>query len=263
MFFYLSKIFWWLVLPINVVFLLLVVGVVCLVFQRRGLALTSMSVAVFIYVVFGMLPIGSYLLQTLEDRFPAVVKMQDNIAGIIVLGGTLNPVTSEQRGQLMINGNVERVLSLIELSKYYKNIPIVYSGGSGLIGRPDLKEAAMMKPLLQFLINNPENLILENESRNTFENAAFTKKVLGDKSSGKWVLVTSARHMPRAVGAFRHQGVDVLAYPVDYLTGKNTQLGWSINPAAGLNVFTTSLHEWLGLFAYYLTDKTTELFPSP
>ncbi len=263
MFFYLSKIFWWLVLPVNVVFLLLVIGVVCLFLQRRRLALTSMSVAVFIYVVFGMLPIGSYLLQALEDRFPAVVKMQDNIAGIIVLGGALNPVISEQRGQLMINGNAERVLSLIELSKQYNNVPIIYSGGSGLIGRPDLKEAAMMKPLLQFLINNPENLILENESRNTFENAVLTRKVLGDKSSGKWLLVTSARHMPRAVGVFRRQGFDVLAYPVDYITGKNAQFGLSINPASGLSVFAASLHEWLGLFAYYLTDKTTELFPSP
>ncbi|SCA55189.1 conserved hypothetical protein [Candidatus Terasakiella magnetica] len=231
--------------------------------KRVRLGTFFCSSALVFYIVFGMLPIGGGLLTTLENRFSKPVQMPKQVDGLVVLGGFLNVFITDARQDYSFNGNIERATSLLHLSKQYKGSPVLFTGGAGLIGHPELNEAQMLKSFLPDVVSADTQLIFENASRNTFENALFSKELIEKKGGGKWLLITSARHMPRAVGAFRKQNIDVIPYPVDYITSGELSNEVSFFPRNGLGTFGVALHEWLGLLAYYLTDKTSELFPAP
>ena len=107
-------------------------------------------------------------------------------------------------------------------------------------------------------------IAVEDKSRNTLENAEFSRRVADPKPGERWLLITSAYHMPRAMAAFRLAGFPVEACPVDWRTRGLVDLG---RPFAllsdGLHRTDTAFHEWLGLLAYRLTGKTSEFLPSP
>jgi uncharacterized SAM-binding protein YcdF (DUF218 family) len=105
---------------------------------------------------------------------------------------------------------------------------------------------------------------LEDRSRNTIENAIFAKKVVNPKPSERWLLVTSAFHMPRAMGVFRRNDFPVEAYPVDWrLSGPQDLLSFSASFSDGLGRVDRGVHEWAGLIAYCVSGKTSALFPAP
>lgn len=108
---------------------------------------------------------------------------------------------------------------------------------------------------------SPDRLLIEKKARNTAENASFTKLLVAPKANETWLLITSAFHMPRAIGVFCKQNWKVIPYPVDHQTvpGHLSPGGFSLIQNA--NKLVMASHEWLGLFAYYLTGKTNELFP--
>jgi uncharacterized SAM-binding protein YcdF (DUF218 family) len=263
MFFYLSKALWWLFEPGNILLLLMCFGVVFLWLNKPRKGKFFCTLALVYYGFFGILPIGLFLLDQLENRFPIQESLPKKITGIIILGGVVDVLVSEQRSRIALNGNVERVTSLIALTRRYPDATVVFTGGAGLIGRPDLVEADIVRPLLNQFVIHPENLVYESKSRNTYENGIFTKEIIQPKPDDTWLLVTSAIHMPRAVGVFRHQGINVTPYPVDFKQGGNRHYELSLNPREGLGDLRAALHEWLGLFAYYITDKTSEIFPAP
>ena len=109
----------------------------------------------------------------------------------------------------------------------------------------------------------PSRLMLEDRARNTAENAQFSKQLAQPKPGENWLLITTAYHMPRSVGAFCQQGWNVIPYPVDHFTRGAENLyspGFSLIYHANNLVLAT--HEWLGLLAYYLSAKTPALLPS-
>ena len=105
---------------------------------------------------------------------------------------------------------------------------------------------------------------MERRSRNTQENAEFSKALAAPKTGERWLLVTSAYHMPRSVGLFRKAGFAVEPYPVDWrLRGAIDLLTFSIVATEGLGRVDTGVREWIGLVAYWVTGKTSEFFPGP
>jgi uncharacterized SAM-binding protein YcdF (DUF218 family) len=105
---------------------------------------------------------------------------------------------------------------------------------------------------------------MERNSRNTYENAVFTKALAAPKPGERWLLVTSAYHMPRSVGLFRKAGFAVEPYPVDWRVGRGADIFAFTNIAGdGLGRTDTAMREWIGLVAYRLTGKTSELLPGP
>lgn len=105
-------------------------------------------------------------------------------------------------------------------------------------------------------------LILEGQSRNTAENAAFTATVLQGRKS--IALVTSSFHMPRSVGLFRAQGLDVLPWPTDFRSQGNESFGPDLaNPVLNLEVLSVAMREWIGLGAYYLSGRIDHILPGP
>ena len=107
-------------------------------------------------------------------------------------------------------------------------------------------------------------LVTRDPTPDTWQNAVFTKEMLNPKPGERWLLVTSATHMPRSVGIVRKIGFDVIPYPVDYQTGsvRGDYAGFR-KPGDAIRILQTASHEWIGLVSYYLTGKTSELFPGP
>src|SRR5262249_62298439 len=105
---------------------------------------------------------------------------------------------------------------------------------------------------------------VEDRSRNTFENALFTKQIAAPKAGERWLLVTSAYHLPRAMGMFRIVGFPVEPYPVDWRT-RGVEDAWRPFPtlAEVLLRTNTAVHEWAGLVVYCLGARSSELFPGP
>ncbi|MBI3113874.1 MAG: YdcF family protein, partial [Rhodospirillales bacterium] len=213
MFFTLSKVLWFVADPGNLLLIALVVGVALLATRwRRGgqrLLVVVAVAAVFVAVV----PAGRWLVGVLEDRFPAIDEPPARVDGIVVLGGFVDPVLSAARGRAAIGGAVERLFAMAALAKRYPRAKLIFSGGSGSLIHQDKKEAHLIAPLLLELGVDPARVAFEDASRNTAENAEFSRRLADPQAGETWLLVTSASHMPRAVGCFRKAGWPVVAYP--------------------------------------------------
>jgi uncharacterized SAM-binding protein YcdF (DUF218 family) len=172
---------------------------------------------------------------------------------------------SVARGDIAIHGSAERLTTVAELARRFPNARIVFSGGNGSSDTTIPAEADFAIKVLESFGISADRIIGEPHSRNTAENAVFTKALINPKPNERWLLVTSAAHMPRAIGAFRRVGFPVEAYPVDWHTkGSRDYLTFSIeSPFTGLSLCDTAAHEWLGLLAYWLSERTSALFPGP
>ena len=263
MFFILSKTVAFLLLPSNFLFALALAGLALSLtrFRRAG---RRLLIASFITLVLaGVLPIGGALNTALEQRFPPWDPARGTPDGIIVLGGTINPTLSRIYGEPQLDGAAERVTVIPKLARAYPNARIVYSGGDPSLLADNGREADYLYPLLDSFGVPRERVLLEPDSRNTYENATFTKAMVKPKPGEHWLLVTSAQHMPRAVGCFRRIDFPVEAYPVDWHTRPGFRLGVNFYIAAGLGNLDGAVHEWTGLLAYWLTGRTSTFFPSP
>ena len=110
---------------------------------------------------------------------------------------------------------------------------------------------------------NTTRVVIEEKSRSTHENAVYAKEIVGPAPGEKWVLVTSAYHLPRAVAAFRAVGWPVIPYPVDYKIDPDTGLRLNFSLLDGLSAATLAGKECAGLLGYRLMGWTRELFPAP
>ena len=138
--------------------------------------------------------------------------------GVVVLGGAIDDDISRARGQTTFDEGAERLTEAAILARRFPSARIVYSGGSNsLLGRPS-SEAEDARRLLVAMGVDSQRITLETRSRNTDENARFTAALVHPESDQTWLVVTSAYHMPRAMGLFRKAGFAAIADPVDYRT---------------------------------------------
>lgn len=218
----------------------------------------------FGFLAFAVLPVGPLLYGFLENRFPVLQEdeLPSQVDGIIALGGALSPQGSAKRKQLQIGGAVERITSLVALAQRYPSAKVVFTGGSGSLTNQELKEADLLKDLLPVLKINPQRVILERESRNTIENAKWSAELVNPKPDETWLLVTSAFHMPRALGVFRKQGWKVMPYPVDFATSPGDRFRLGFDLVGGLGSASGAIREIMGLIAYRVLGKTAEVFPA-
>lgn len=263
MFFYLSKIFYFLLHPINayVFICIIAMGLMWFNWHRSGRWLMSVSTLVLILVT--AFPIGIWMRIHLEQRFPQPTSLPAQIDGILVLGGAVNPALSVDHNQLILQSTTERLFSFAALAEEYPEAKLIYSGGSGSLTKQELKEADVARVALKRLGMDTDNVIFENQSRNTFENIRLTKKLVTPKVGENWILVTSAQHMPRAMGIARAEGWQMIPYPVDYNFAKQMKLGMSLNFSQGAGNLYSGLYEFIGLAMYRLTGKIDEFYPAP
>jgi uncharacterized SAM-binding protein YcdF (DUF218 family) len=263
MFFELSKILWAIFNPGNLLIILLLFGAVLLWTRWLILGKWIVGLISLFFLMIALLPFGKWMFEVLENRFPPIVQLPEKVDGIIVAGGIVDPLSSKEHGQISINGAFERVYEFAVLSKRYPNAKLIFTGGSGSLFFQDLKEADVLAPLLRQLGVDTSRVIFENQSKNTFENALLSYRIVKPKTSESWLLITSAFHMPRSVGVFRKVGWNVIPYSVDYQIHNTKTLQLFFNYSGGLSSLSRSIHEFCGLLFYWLSGKTDELFPEP
>ena len=162
----------------------------------------------------------------------------------------------------------ERLLEGAILAHKFPDAKIAFSGGDAGILYTSDSEAEGAAVLLTQLGVARDRLILEAGARDTYENAVYLKKELEAKgdldASKRWLLITSAYHMPRSIGAFRKAGFQVEPWPVDYRTRGSEDLSRPFDKASeGLRRVDVATREWVGLLAYWLRGRSDALFPAP
>lgn len=257
--FVLMKLVEMLVAPLNLVLAALVLAAILLRCGRVPAARWLVQGAAVFLLLLAVPPWTDWLVAPLENRIPPPPVLTARVDGIIVLGGAIDPVLSAARGQPALNGAAERLTAMVQLARRYPLARIIYSGGSGSIARQDLKEAPQARALLESIGGDCSRVAFEDQSRNTRENALFSRVIAQPEPDQTWLLVTSAVHMPRALGAFRAAGWTVVPYPVDYVSTGTAS--WGNRIIAGLFAVEQGLHEWAGLAYYRLRGWSDSWYP--
>jgi len=262
MFHYASAIVWGLLQPVNLIGLLLAASILAGLLRWRKTALSASSAALLVLALGGWTSLGALLMQPLEDRFVRPDPAPDRIDGIIVLGGGFEGAINLARGGHELNRGGDRFVETAILARRYPEARIVISGGSGSVMLAGEGDADTAPRLLEALGVDRARLELENQSRDTYENSVMTRRLIEPKPGERWLLVTSAFHMPRSVALFRKAGFDVIPWPSDYRTTGQETFGLARdNVIDNLHNLTTALREWIGLSAYWLTGRTDTLLP--
>jgi uncharacterized SAM-binding protein YcdF (DUF218 family) len=264
LFFAISKTVGYLLMPSSFLIGLGLLGAILLLtrFARAGRRL--MVTALILLAICAFSPLANFLLYPLEQRFPKWDSSRGEPDGIIVLGGPLDADLSAAHGVPVIAGAADRIIGAVTLAHRYPKARLVYTGGSPNLLHNDAKEADYATALFQGLGIPKSRLTMERQSRNTRENAEFSKQIVMPKPGERWILVTSAYHMPRSMGLFRKAGFPVEAYPVDFRVGMKEDLfKYYVTANDGLQLVDTGVREWLGLIAYRMTGGTDALLPAP
>ena len=262
MFFVLSKLFWFAAAPGNFLVLLLGMGGVLHAGNPHGkLGRRTVWTATTLFALILVFPLGSWLVKPLEDRFPHP-PWPNHVDGILVLGGGASPKILSERGMPLSLPGSARLLAAADVARHYPNAKLVFSGGSGLLIGSSGTEADVASVIFRQAGIDPANVLFENRSANTWENIIFSQKIAAPKSNETWLLVTSAFHMPRAMGVAQKAGWKMIPWSSDYLTGAHySGPNFPSSFSTNLSQIELAAHEWIGLFAYRVTGKTAALLP--
>ena len=261
--FVVEKLLWIVALPSTMLVCLAWVGVVLLLRQHRRAGFACLILALGSFSLIALLPLDSFMLAPLEDRFPQVTTLPANVTGIVVLGGAVDTDISQIRGTPTLNSEAGRMTALVYLARQYPDARLAFTGGNGTLFHGKTTEADVAREFFSELGIDQSRIVYEDRSRTTYENAVLLKALLKPLPGQTWLLVTSAWHMPRAVGLFRHAGWSVLPYPVAYKTAPELLAEIHHTFPTRLELIDVATHEWVGLVVYWLLGRTSALFPAP
>lgn len=261
-----SKLFWLVAQPSKLFWILggLSILSLCLPLANRihrlaKIILASLFIVLTLIVFF---PVGDWLASPLEQRFSQPGVLPETIDGIIVLGGTFDTALTARHDQVSINGAIERVTEALHLHKQYPEAKMLYTGGSGFIKQGELGGADIAKRFFDEIGIDSTNFIFEADSRNTFENAEFSKALVRPTQDETWILITSATHMSRSVGVFNKVGWQVIPYPVDF-NSTYPEPYPGIEFGGKLSNIDKITKEYVGLVSYKLLGRSDSFFPKP
>ena len=262
-FWIISKIFWRFASPNTSIFLILLTGVGLLFLGREKLGKTLILATTALIFFISVLPVYNLLLLPLENRFPIPEPLPKKVDGVIVLGGAEIPKLTQIRGQVSLTDSVERLTTFVSLTYRYSDAKFVYAGGQGAITAQEYKSATTARLFFEQMGLDTSRVIFDSQSRNTQENVENALQLAHPVKGEKWVLITSAWHMPRSVGIFRKLNWQVIPYPVDFKTTGKLEMSIGIPNFSAIASVSNVVYEWIGLFYYWLMGRTSELFPGP
>jgi uncharacterized SAM-binding protein YcdF (DUF218 family) len=263
MLFYLAAIVGAFSSPSQILFVLTVAGTVLLAWRRRRWGLRLLYAGVGGFVLLAVLPVDRWMIAPLENRFPQVTSPPAHVDGIIVLGGAVDPQRTADHGIPALSWAAERMTTFAGLARRYPDAKLVFTGGSVELKSGIPTEAEVARTLFTELGVDQKRMIYEDTSRTTFENAENSYRLVNPKPGEVWILVTSANHMPRSVGVFRHVGWKVLPWPVAFKTPYSQSIAVLGYFVTHLAIVDLAFHEWAGAAVYYLTGRSDTLFPGP
>ena len=262
MFFVAAKLLAFLLTPSNVVPLVMIIGALVTLSKHRSLGRILLCIGLCLAAAIAWSPLAFWLLAPLENRHPVPQRLQ-SATGIILLGGGVDiGVQPRESGPILTHAG-GRLLTTVALAHRFPEAKILISGGSPELNRQDDRsEAALTKAFLAQMGIDPDRMLTDSISRDTYENAGEAAKLLQPKPTDQWLLVTSAAHMPRAIGAFEAMRFPVIPYPADYKTGVDGIICRLPDTAAqGWLYCDIATHEWLGLMAYRLSGRISAFLP--
>ncbi len=263
---FIGHIFWLLLEPLN--FFLsatCTLSIASIIFPNaRGYKLTLLLVSL-IGMCIWLTPFPKLPLRILEERFQFNKNYPSDLNGIICLGGIFHEGISATRLQPTFTNSPGRAIMSTILARQFPKAKLVFTGGSPKY--LNTSEGALFTSIAEDLGIEHERIIIEPFSRNTYENAKFTKNLILPQPHQHWILVTSAHHMPRAIATFLAAGWHgIIPYPVDFRTTKRNKedsMHWQKHASTESFLdFSLMLHEWIGLIVYRITGRSKILFPS-
>ena len=248
MFFFLSKLFAFLEMPIVWVTILLVLAIADKRPLRKRKWLISALCILYLFSNAFLFDLVIHSWESEPVNLPANAQPYD-VA--IVLSGVINYDSQHDRLQFMRRS--DRLMKAVELYKLGKVKKILITGGNGSMENGVMHENQRLVPLLEELGIPKENVLIEGSSGNTRENAMNSKRILDrDFPGGRFLLFTSGYHIPRAVRCFEKAGVHVDPYPTDLYSGRfKIEIGKMFVPnAETLFNWEVLTHEWIGFLTY-------------
>jgi len=261
LFFYISKLVWLLVSPDSLLLVLIILSLALLYIGKIKQAKILLTTISLLLIIIASFPVGEWLLYPLESRFQTNPNLPDKVDGIIVLSGAEDAELYHIWKQVELGAAAERDITFLTLARQHPKAKLVFTGGSGSLTKQEYKGADVAKKLFEQLSFDTTKIIFERESRNTYENVIYSKDLVKPIKNENWILITTGWHMPRSVGIFCKAKWPVIPYPVDHQTNKDNLFRIDFDLANNLYTLKTAIKEWLGLFAYYLSGKTTSFFP--
>jgi uncharacterized SAM-binding protein YcdF (DUF218 family) len=245
--------------PSTLLLILILGSAISLVFRHSRWAIICLACGLFVLALCAWTPLAFWILQPLEERFSPVTG-KPSVSGIIVIGGAFDVGQSfNHNHNVTLNIRGGRMTAFAGLARRYPKALLIFSGGKADIEMP-VSEAAMARRLLVDIGIDLTRVKFEEKSSNTHENAEFARRLVTLRQGDRWLLVTSAADMPRAMGSFRSAGWPVVPAPVDY----HTHHGFSApGPGRGLELLDWGVHEWAGLIYYRLRGWVPSVFPGP
>ena len=261
-FFYLSKYIWTVLSPDSLFIILLTLCLLLFLLRQTKKATLLLGLLVFCTLFLSFFSVGDWMLYPLESRFQHNPDLPEQVDGIIVLGGSVIPDVSFEWQQLETNQFHERLSSFIQLAQLFPSARLVFSGGNADTDEGKPTEAQIAETYFLKSGISPERLLIENKARNTAENANYSRQLVSPQSNETWLMITTAYHMPRAMGVFCMQNWKVIPYPVDHKTLPSKLYQPRFGLIEHANHLILASHEWLGLLYYYISGKTHQLFPT-
>ncbi|MEY4708602.1 MAG: hypothetical protein RJB58_2325 [Pseudomonadota bacterium] len=254
MFFWLSKLVWMVITPSSLLLLLAAAGLVCLLLRWRVAARSLGLAAGVLFLLIGILPFQDVLLRALENQYPRA-GWPARVDGVLILSGGLDWKVLQSRGVPAMELSRGRVVGGFEVARRYPGAKVIFAGGSGALGAAAMSEAEGTRYIFAQMGLDEKRLILEQRSRNTYENILFARDFAKPKAGEVWLLATTASHMPRAMGVARKLGWAMQPWPTDYVTTP-TGINGFFEYARNLNRMDMAMHEWLGLILYQSTGRS-------
>lgn len=254
--FVISKILSFLAQPLAWILGLLVVGLL-LRQHRPRVAHRLVGVATALLLLTGWEPLPDFFIRHLEGQYAEVPPQADlrSYVGVVVLGGATEKGRTQQAHlQPLFNDAAERMTAPVIMLRHNPHLRLLYTGGEGALLGSGPPEAERSRIFFTSMGLSGPQVQYESGSRTTYENAVLTARMPGVDITQRWLLVTSAWHMPRSMATFVKAGWNVTAYPVDFRTGTSTT--WTdYSLAGGANRWDLVLHELLGWLAYRLSGR--------
>jgi uncharacterized SAM-binding protein YcdF (DUF218 family) len=244
---------WWVINIDLFLLLLMILGGVLLFLKKNVWGKRFLLVSCGSLVFLGVVPFSLWVFENLENRFTKVTQIPSDAKGLILLGGSVDKMTSLGREVTAYNLAAGRFIGFVALAKKYPQLQLAFTGTS-------FETEAAQKDFLALGVN-PARVQFEQNSKDTRDNATKTAALLKPQPHEKWVLVTSAYHMPRSVGLFRKAGFNIIPYPMDYHAPGHYEMWFFLGLKLSLDAWQASSREWLGMVINYIMGRSDELYP--
>ncbi len=255
MFYVFSKIFWFIVAPLNL-FLVVTVLYLMLSFTRYWrISRRVFCIVLALTLVLTLSPVNSVMLSSLESRFPVPGDIK-NVTGILLLGANWHPELSHIHGIASITNQPGRLVAFVRLGRQNPGARMVVAAGE--IRQDGYLVSDTVKMFANEVGFDNDRIQYNHRGRNTHETIRFAHQLANPLPGDKWILITSASHMPRSVGVARQTGWLVIPYPTDFSASAPI-----FDVAFRFLNLNASIREWCGLAAYALTGRISEFFPGP